>query len=218
MDSDPSQQDENVVLEKGQRQTSAVLPTTVVVSALGLLISIFRWKLVAFFTPFIEPFFEFVVFGAFCAAFIWSLVYALVPMRGFTRKRLLPFAVALAALLIFVFFPFTKMTLKADFYFNLAERTAAAERIVRDSKAAVSGEGGRGDRVELPGLSESDEGFYWHNQSKQLVLFLTFRGILGHFSGFVYSATDASPEDEDFGCRLVQVEHFRPKWYWVACD
>jgi hypothetical protein len=117
----------------------------------------------------------------------------------------------------FVFVPFTELVVKADFYFNLSKRTTAVERILRTSGPAETNTSGRGDRVGLPGLSDGDEGFYWHSGQKQMVLFLTFRGILGHFSGFVFSATDALPEDEDFGCRLAESEHLRRNWYWIAC-
>ena len=217
MESGPPQQEEIVAAEPVRPRSPAVLRAVLITSSLGLLISILRWKLVSIVTLFIEPMIEFAIFGAFFAVFVWALIFAFVPLRVFTRRRFTPLGVALAALLIFVFVPFTELMLKADFYFNLSKRTTAVERVLRTSGLADTNTSGIGDRVSLPGLSDGDEGFYWHSGRKQMVLFLTFRGILGHFSGFVYSATDALPEDEDFGCRLVDSEHLRRNWYWIAC-
>ncbi len=217
IESDPPQQEEIVAAEQVRPRSPAVLRAVLITSSLGLLISIFRWKLVSIVTLFVEPIIEFAIFGAFFAVFVWALIFAFIPFQAFTRRRFTPFGVALAALLIFVFVPFTELVVKADFYFNLSKRTTVVERILRTSGPAETNTSGRGDRVGLPGLSDGDEGFYWQSGQKQMVLFLTFRGILGHFSGFVFSATDALPEDEDFGCRLAESEHLRRNWYWIAC-
>ncbi|HYO77627.1 MAG TPA: hypothetical protein VE010_14290 [Thermoanaerobaculia bacterium] len=48
------------------------------------------------------------------------------------------------------------------------------------------------------------------------VLFFTFSGILGNFSGYVYSESDRSPRNGDFGGEFFTIEKVAPHWYWVA--
>jgi hypothetical protein len=199
-----------------QRKRPAILYAVVATSLAGLLLSILRWQLVAIVTVFIEPLIEFVVFGVFLGVFLWALVYAFIPFREFSCRRFTPIALALMALLIFVFVPFTKIVTMTDFALNLSKRTAAAESIIHSATSGAAISGGRGDRVSLPGLSDDGQGFYWHTEGKQMVFFFTFRGILGHFSGFVYSANDAPPADGDFGARFIEIKHLHKNWYWAA--
>jgi len=50
------------------------------------------------------------------------------------------------------------------------------------------------------------------------VLFFTFRGVLGHYSGFLYVPEGGSPESyaNSNGDRFIEVTPLEPHWYFVA--
>jgi hypothetical protein len=204
----------------------AVLWAVAITSCAGLLVCVLRWQLVAFLTLFVEPFIEISIFFLFGVALLWAAIHALRPHRGSwpnqfgpgdpSPNRLGPLALGLAALAVFLFFPFTQTYLKIDFARHLQARTAAAEQVIRSRGSGPVMKNSDGELIPMPGLSEDGEAIYVHTAEKQMVFFFTFRGILAHFSGFVYSETDAAPEKNDFGGDIIEVEHLRKHWYWVT--
>jgi hypothetical protein len=208
------------ILDFDRRNLPPVFKLVSATSLAGLLISFLRWQLVSVLTVFIEPILEIAVFGAFGAALVWAIVHALLPFRGQRANRFSPLLLGACVCLLFVSFPFTAVYLKINFMVLLHERTLVAERLVRSVQSSAPMDHGRGDMVHLDGLDSqlSDGGdiMYWHNQGRQMVFFFTFRGILDHFSGFVYSANDRPPEREDFGGEWIEVTRIRKNWYWAA--
>jgi hypothetical protein len=83
-------------------------------SGAGLLICAFRWPLVRTLTVLIEPLLELAVFGSFAGSVVWAAIYALFPLRGSRPYRFGPLLPGLAALAVFIYFPFTKTYLKND--------------------------------------------------------------------------------------------------------
>ena len=189
-------------------------------SATGLIVNIFRWMLVDLLTVFLEPMVEIAVFSAFAAVLVWAIVHAILPFRGARGNRFSPLLLGLASLAVFLFVPFNEIELKINFASNLNSRTVVAQRILASKSFDGPMQGGQGDFVHLTGteyaLSDDGDVMVLQTAQKQMVFFFTFRGILDHFSGFVYSATDAPPEKEDFGGEWVEVTHLRRNWYWAA--
>jgi hypothetical protein len=116
--------------------------------------------------------------------------------------------------------PFTSIYLKFNFAAFQRQRTAIAERLLSPEFEMTSQSNGCGHIVNLSGsnwwLSEEGEVMVCASNAKEMVFFFTFRGILGHFSGFIYSADDAAPQEGDFGGRWIEIEHLRKRWYWAS--
>jgi hypothetical protein len=198
------------------KQIPAVFWAVSVTSFAGLLVSMLRWQLVAVLSVFLEPFVEIAVFRLFDISLIWALIHAARPFRGSRPNRFSPIALGLIASAVLIFVPFSEINTKIDFELHLRARTAAAEQIVRSRATSPTTETGKVEFVQLPALSEDNEGMYLRTPNNQMVFFFTFRGILEHFSGFVYSATDAAPERDDFDGDLIEIQHLRKNWYWAA--
>jgi hypothetical protein len=204
------------VFDFDRERPPAVFWAVATTSLAGLLVCFFRWSLVGILTVFVEPMLEIGVFLVFGASLVWAAVHALRLFRGLRRNRFTPLLLAIAALGVFIFVPFTKIYLRIDFARHLQARTAAAQQLVVSRASMPPNEREAPDLIPMAGLSDGGEAMYLRTQTNQMVFFFTFRGILEHFSGFVYSATDAAPETDDFGGNLIEVDHLRPHWYWVA--
>ncbi len=189
-------------------------------SGLVLFVSVFRWTLVEYLTPFLEPLFEMVAGAFFLAALIWSLVHLI---RTWTRGPLmamLPSLFCLGTATIAVFVPFTALTTDFDFRFHYAARTAVVNDVLAGRyENRIESRGGRGDLIALPAhlsyLSSGGEIVRQH-EDRTLILFFSFRGVLDSFSGFVYSSDDAPPKNDDFGGQFVEVNRLRKNWFWAA--
>jgi hypothetical protein len=50
------------------------------------------------------------------------------------------------------------------------------------------------------------------------VFFYTFRGVLGHYSGFLFVPEGGTPESygESNGDRLIEIMPMEPHWHFVA--
>jgi hypothetical protein len=160
------------------------------------------------------------VFGAFLASLLWALSFALLPFSNFNRRRFTPLALALVALSIFVFTPFTEIHLKSDFHTYRQRREEAAQRILSSATTGNSTPEGQVEFQKLPETEKSlsDDGEVMVARQKRMVFFFTFRGVLAHFSGFVYSVTDAPPGNADFEGEgdFVETSRLSKNWYWVA--
>jgi hypothetical protein len=189
-------------------------------SVAGLIVNIFRWMLVDLLTVFLEPMVEIAVFSAFAAVLVWAIVHAILPFRGARGNRFSPLLLGLTSLAVFLFVPFNEIELDINFSINVQSRTDVAQRVLAKIPSAAPMLGGRGDFVHLTGseyrLSDDGDVMVWHTAQKQMVFFFTFRGVLDSFSGFVYSANDLPPENEDFGGEWVEVTRLRKNWYWAA--
>ncbi|HKT24313.1 MAG TPA: hypothetical protein VJR04_06900 [Terriglobales bacterium] len=193
---------------------SRALTVALCASGVVLFVSAYRWTLVEYLTPFLEPLFEGVVVAFFFVALIWSLVHLIKHLKNEFTAAMLPLLVCLATAAIAVFVPFTALTTDLDFRFHFAARTA----VVKD---VLGGKYGSGDLITLPprlSYLSSDDGeiVRFQDQDRVLILFFSFRGILNSFSGFVYSSNDTAPRSSDFGGNFVEVSRLRKNWFWVA--
>jgi hypothetical protein len=201
----------------------AVLKFSIVVCSCVLALNVFRWQLIDLLTPFLEPFLEIAAGVLLLVALVWSLI-ALIRQclqHKISRSNLYALAICLAALAMVLFVPFDNLMLKADFRIYLSRRTQIASEILAGKwESKVTQRGGRGEWIALSGLdrplSDGGEVVLWREGNQSCILFMTFRGILDSFSGFVYSSDDQSPPSDAFLGHPVQIEHWRPHWYWYA--
>jgi hypothetical protein len=192
--------------------------------ALGtaILVSLFRWTLVEYLTPFLEPLLEIGVGILFLVSLIWSTVHLIRMRHDGLATAFLPVAVNTVAALIVVFVPFTELTTNLNFRFRLNDRMAVVNDVLAGKyQNQIQSAGGRGDLIALParlsGLSSSGgEIVRFHRQSDTLVLFFDYRGILDSFSGFVYSTDDLPPGPGDFGAKFFEIERLRKNWFWIS--
>ena len=190
-------------------------------SGVVLFVSVFRWTLVEYLTPFLEPFFEMVVGAFFLAALIWSLVHLIRTWRRGLLVAVLPVLICLGAATIAVFVPFTALTTDFDFRFHYAARTAVVNDVLAGRyENRIESRGARGDLIALPAhlsyLSTGGGEIVRQRQDRTLILFFSFRGVLDSFSGFVYSSDDLPPKNDDFGGQFVEVSRLRKNWFWAA--
>ncbi|HWX93745.1 MAG TPA: hypothetical protein VNY29_14025 [Terriglobales bacterium] len=206
---------------KPKTRSTALL---VALCALGvvLFVSVFRWTLVEYLTPFLEPLFEMVVGVFFIVALIWSLVHLIKAWKSGLVVSMLPSLVCLGTAAIAVFVPFTALTTDLDFRFHYAARTAVVNDVLAGTyENRTEGGGGRGDLIALPAhlsylSSGGGEIVRFHHQDRTLILFFSFRGVLDSFSGFVYSSDDIPPTSGDFGGQFAEVSRLRKNWFWAA--
>ena len=190
-------------------------------SAFALTLSqIFRWPLTDLLTPFIEPFVEIAAGLLFLVIGIGSLVHALRQRKVPGHSAWLPFCLFACAFVIIPFVPFDQIYLKANFYLYKSDRTAVAQSILAGPEGQRENQGGRGNFVSLPtgmkDLSAGGEVTVDHRDGKTYILFLTYRGILDRFSGYVYSPTDDPPAKNEFLGDGVEIERVAPHWFWYA--
>jgi hypothetical protein len=157
------------------------------------------------------------------AALIWSL--AVLIRQGLrheiNRRVVYALVICLAALAIRIFVPVNSLMLEADFRIHLARRNQIASEIVAGKwESKVTQRGARGEWIALSGsdqlLSDGGRVVLWREGNQSTVLFMTFRGVLDSFSGFVYSSDDQPPPRDAFLGHPIEVEHWRPHWYWYA--
>ena len=207
---------------KPKTRSTALL---VALCALGvvLFVSVFRWTLVEYLTPFLEPLFEMVVGVFFIVALIWSLVHLIKAWKSGLVVSMLPSLVCLGTAAIAVFLPCTALTTDLDFRFHYAARTAVVNDVLAGTyENRTEGGGGRGDLITLPAnlsyLSCGGQIVRFQHQNRTLILFFSYRGILDSFSGFVYSSDDFPLTSGDFGGQLVEITHLRKNWFWAASE
>jgi hypothetical protein len=123
-------------------------------------VSLFRWTLVEYLTPFLEPLLEIGVGILFLVSLIWSTVHLIRRRHDGLATAFLPVAVNTVAALIVVFVPFTELTTNLNFRFRLNDRMAVVNDVLAGKyQNQIQSAGGRGDLIALParlsGLSSS---------------------------------------------------------------
>ena len=110
----------------------------------------------------------------------------------------------------------------AHFGFDAPRMAIVAQNILAgNGPKPAQPNGGRGDFLKLPEadafLSEGGEVTYWHKEeSEPCVLFLTFRGILDSFAGYVYTKSGRMPATDSFLGEPVEIIKVAPNWFWYS--
>ncbi|MFP7486487.1 hypothetical protein SFC65_20175 [Priestia filamentosa] len=149
--------------------------------------------------------------------FICTAILSLILL--FKNKDWKPIVVqAITALLLF-FVPFNQIILNMDFKWNHSKREQVV-KMVEDGtlKPNVSH---NSSLIHLPKEYQSlssggGDIAIEHSGDGYNILFFTFRGILGGFSGFVYSTDGQPPSDGWFGGDIKEVHKMDNHWYIVG--
>jgi hypothetical protein len=187
-----------------------LLNLSFVSSILVLLLAFFQWNLIDIITVFLMLPIRFLVYGFFIVT-VGTSIYLL------KNKYWKPFAIQLLTILLWLFFPFTKIMLDLDFKMNKTEREEVIQMVEKGTlKPNVLH---NSSLIQLPGkyyqLSKGG-GEIVIEKNGNLVLFFTYRGILDNFSGFVYSPNDKKPNQRDFDGDFKQIEKLDGNWYFVG--
>ena len=74
--------------------------------------------------------------------------------------------------------------------------------------------------VHLPWATSTSTGggdiLVERENGRLVVLFFTYRGILSHYSGYVYSSDDPPALNDVFGDRVRQSWKVEPRWFFAA--
>ena len=204
------------------RLTSRALILALCALGTTILINLFRWTLVEYLTPFLEPLLEIGVGIFFLVSLIWSAIHLIRRRRDGIMKAFMPLAVNVATALIVIFVPFTELTTNLNFRVHLNARMEVVNDVLTGKyENHIQSAGGRGDLIALPTRlsylsSSGGEIVRYHRESDVLILFFDYRGILDSFSGFVYSTDDIPPKSGDFGGKFFAIERLRSNWFRVS--
>jgi hypothetical protein len=206
-----------------EHSNQPLIAASVFLGATILAVEIFRWTLVEWLTPLLEPNLELALGCAFLFVFLWSLVHLVRKAKKLGAKRAgIPLLVNSAVLLVVLFVPFTKMTTALNFSWNYKKRMEVVSEVLDGQMGnSITSSGGRGNLIHLPpsyrGLSAGgDDIIVYRRDGQTLIFFFDFRGILDSFSGFVYSTGNTKPQSGDFGGQFFEIKELRPGWYWAS--
>ncbi len=203
------------------RLRTPVLTMTLCVFLAALFVSLFRWTLVEYLTPFIEPILEIAIGVLLLASLVWSVVHFIRARKQSPKVALFPLSVNVLTMAIVTFVPFSLLTTELDFRAHYRARMAVVSSVLdgRYENLVQSG-GGRCDFIALPTqlsyLSSGGDIIRLRRQNATLIFFYDYRGILDSFSGFIYSTDDSPPRNGDFGGRFVEAERLRQNWFWAT--
>ncbi len=189
-----------------------------------ILVSLFRWTLVDWLTPFLEPLLEMALGTLLLGLVLVSVIQLALALRKQTniRKSLFALGINLLALLAIIFVPFNAISTSINFRWHYEKRMQVVNAIANGELSNTQiRKTAFGDLVHLPpqysGLSAGgDDIVVVQSAHGTTIFFYTYRGILDNFSGFVYSSNDTPPAGDDFGGDLIEIERVRQNWYWVA--
>jgi hypothetical protein len=129
-------------------------------------------------------------------------------------RALAPVAASAAGYALWFLVPWTAINLRAVWY----ARHDGFDRVVAlVQKGEIAGRGGD---VALPsrwrGLSSDGSIAIRGDGDSLTVLFYTFRGLLGHASGYVYVAGDTPPTSVLLHSEIREISPQLPHWYFVS--
>lgn len=188
-------------------------PLAIVSSSSLILLLFFQWTLVDLLTPFILPFLWLLVIGFFLVVIVFSLVSL------FKKRKWSPLLIQITTVLIVIFIPFNTIVLQLNFSNHFKERTEVISKIQNGTlqpnvtyNTSVIHLPREYDHLSKGGgdiIIEEVNG-------ETLVFFYTFRGILGDFSGFIYSPHNRKPNINSFGGDFKEIVKMAENWYFVA--
>jgi hypothetical protein len=179
-------------------------------SLLVLMYQFFKWTITNALGPLLSLFLWWFILGFFIVMTIFAIVYIL------KRKRWMPLTINLVTLLLLFVIPFTEVSITKNFKVHQAKR----EEVVKLVEDGILEPTNRDTTIiHLPKKyrSLSEDGLIVLNKSrgKTSILFLTYRGILDNFSGFVYSPSNSKPSQGDFYGHFTEIIKIRDHWFFV---
>lgn len=196
---------------------NSIVIFSIISSLILILLQIIRWSLFEVLTPFIEPFFEIIIYGLFLATLIWSIIYFLRNVKIIGKYALIPILIHVLTVIIVISVPFTNIVVDLNFKVNNSERQKVVS-LIEDSDIQTKSSTGS-YLIELPReykhLSSGGQIVIEKNESNVSILFYTYRGVLDNFSGYIYSANGFLREDIFYG-DYKQIKKITEHWFWVS--
>ena len=187
------------------------------VSVLLLGVRAFEWSLVDLLTPFLFPVLQLGVWLIFLVCWLWALSAAIVNRRLGYHAAVPLIPLILVSIAVWVT-PFTNVWLDVNYRWYRADR----QRIVRQvqegrlipGRARLVALGQREPYVSMGGNDIIVE----EHDGRRYVFFFTFRGILDHYSGFLFVPEGGSPSVfSDLGeAESTQLQQLDAQWYFAA--
>lgn len=180
-------------------------------SLLVLVYQFFKWQI----TNTISPFLSMLLWLVIIVFFILTTILAIVLL--FKRKQWVPFSMQLITLVLLFVIPFSEMNLTLNFKSKKSKREDVV-RLVENGTLKSSNSDGTIIHLPQKYKSASQDGMIILNKGngKYSILFLTNRGILNSFSGFVYSPTNIKPSQGDFYGHLTEIKKMEYHWFFVS--
>lgn len=198
---------------------NAALYAAVVVSAILIAATAFKWSFMDWLTPFLWLPVYGVVWLAFLAISIWAVIHAIAGRRQW-RISLIPTLICAAAIATVLLVPFTQLWLKANFAWYRAEREDVVRKVgdgslqpnVAHNASLIALDG------ETWGLSAGgNEIVVEKHDGKTYVFFFTFRGILDNYSGYLFAPDGAEPAQFwDLNEPAVELIEVDDNWFFAS--
>lgn len=206
-------------IDKRSSVSSLVFWFSIACSIGLILVTAFQWTLMDILTGFLFSPLSGFMWITFWICLACSVVYSFLGLMVKDWRTLLPLGINISCILIVLFVPFTAISIDLDFRINY-EKRAQVVSMVESGKLQPNVNYDR-SLILLPaqyrGLSNGGGEIVVERAGNATeILFYSFRGVLGNFSGFVYRADDTAPTQGDLGGNFVEIEKLREKWYWVA--
>ncbi len=190
------------------------------ISSILLLGAFWQWVVMDWITQFLFPAVQFVGVALLAGSLCASISRCLSQLRKGQRLDVGPLCVNLATIALLLFVPFTTLWLDANYYWHRSARIHVVDQI----RAGVLKPNvlHNASLIKLDGSSTlslgGNEVLVRDQPQGSYVLFFTFRGILDHYSGFLYVPAGGSPESfaEAQGDHFIEITPLEPDWFFVA--
>ena len=197
----------------------ALLLRAAIVAALALIIVLATfWSLTDLSSIFFTMLLPTAAWLALGGVALWGLVFALRRHKD-GKKRWLPFVICVAAAAIGAFVPFTDLWLSANYHLHRAARMRVVTAL-ETGQLPTPTKLNSTMVVHLPWAAGTSNGggdiLVEREEGRLVVLFFTYRGILSHYSGYIYSSDDPPALSQAFGDRVRQLTKMEPHWFFAA--
>lgn len=171
-----------------------------ILSTILIFQSIFRWFLIEKLSL-IENILELCVIGLFLIIFIGSVFYF------FEKRYYIPFIINLVGIIFFYIFTFTDAPIHLHFSLSSDEYEKIAEMIIAENEWENIDRPLKDQRIQIQKKGATTK-----------ILFVTIRGFIDGFAGFVYTSDNNPPQQQDFWCgQFVELKKIKQNWFWISC-
>ena len=192
----------------------------VAVACLLVLGAFWQWVIMDWVTPFLFPAVQLIGFALLTMSLVVSISTLASRLRKGQGLDVGPLGINLVTIVLLLLVPFTTLWLDANYYWHRAARIQVVEQVHAGLlKPNVSH---NASLIRLDSLSTlslgGNEVVVRDDPRGSYVLFFTFRGILDHYSGFLYVPTGGNPESyaTAVGDHFIEITPIEPHWFFVA--
>lgn len=184
-----------------------------ILSILLILVQILRWDLMEYTTIFLWIPIEYGIYGLFIIWFLIILIRMLIKLKSGQKSLIKPSVFMLVTFLIAFYVDFTGLWLNYNFKSKLADRMEVI-KLIRN-KTLVPNVTHDSQQINLPEKMRHVSiggGDILFNQD--FVFFFTFRGILDHAAGFIYSEEGLEPSQSLMEYNAIY--KINGNWNWIG--